>query len=165
MYEYSIRTYFKTRKRRHVQRQQNKTKEYLKSSRARTRMNTKRQQRKKVLMESTSFSDANREKLLPVLTNAYMSSDESMSDESDDNNISDDGSNSDGENNEPKTKVIVVKKLTWRSDELNQAFKKLDRRLARRRSAKGNSMVIKRREGPPSSRTVPEGAPGWAMRI
>ena len=40
---------------------------------------------------------------------------------------------------------------------------RLDRKIARRRSQRGASMVIKRVEGPPSNREAPEDAPEFAV--
>lgn len=111
-------------------------------------------------MDSTTFTEAQKEGILKVLKNDYMSSDESLSDDSSDDI---DNAGSDDSTVVPKTKVLVVKRLTWRSRELNETIKKLDRRVAKRRSPKGNSMRIERRDGPPSSRQAPEDAPGWAL--
>ena len=88
-----------------------------------------------------------------------MSSDESMS-ESDESSAE---MQSDDECGVPKPKVLVVKKLTWRSRELNELMAKLDKKIARKRSQKGQSMLIKRKVGPPSTRMAPMDAPKWAI--
>lgn len=72
-------------------------------------------------------------------------------------------SDSETETQPKKAKILVHKRLTWRSQDVNTLFRKLDRRISKKRSKRGSSMVIHRREGPPSDRTAPPDAPAWAV--
>ena len=44
----------------------------------------------------------------------------------------------------------------WRSSELNSLFSRLDRKGARKRSQRSASVMIERKDGPPSTREAPE---------
>ena len=88
-----------------------------------------------------------------------MSSDESVSEPSDEEDRS---SGSESETPQ-RVKVFLTKKLTWRSRELNEIIGRLDKRVSKKRSPKGNSMVIERKQGRPSNRKAPEDAPAWAL--
>lgn len=61
---------------------------------------------------------------------------------SDDPSDNDDSSGSDSDL-PTKEKVLIKKPLSWRSTELNEVMSRLDRRIARRKSAKGHSMTLK----------------------
>jgi len=106
------------------------------------------------------ISEQEKKRLLVGLSNEYISSEESVSEQSGHESNDEDQS---GDERPPRPKVLAVKKLTWRSRELNDLMKRLDRRIVRRRSAKGHSMAIKRKEGPPSSRSAPSDAPEWTV--
>ena len=51
----------------------------------------------------------------------------------------------------------------WRSSQVNSLFRRLDRKSARKRSQRSASMMIERKDGPPSTREVPEDAPAFAL--
>ena len=101
-------------------------------------------------------------KVKDVIQNPYISSDESASDISEESDSASDDDSGD-EQNHSRVKVLRVKKLTWRSLELSNIFSKLDKRVNRKRSSKSQSMVLKRIEGPASSRLAPDDAPAWAL--
>ncbi|XP_020892137.1 uncharacterized protein LOC110231455, partial [Exaiptasia diaphana] len=84
----ATRTYFKTRKRKNALERTNKATAYKKS---------KRLQRQKALKNSTSYSEEEKKKILPVLSKGFISSDESMSDDDHDHDENDDLSGSDSE--------------------------------------------------------------------
>jgi hypothetical protein len=119
----------------------------------------KRLQRKKALVNSTTFSEEEKEKIQEILMPEFMSSEESMSEDPSDR----DSSGSDMENNNCSAKVLVVKKLPWRSSDCLAVLKRLDSRVKRKRSQKATSMVMLRRAGGVSSRQAPEDAPEWAV--
>lgn len=95
------------------------------------------------------------------MTVEYMSSEESLSEPESLNHQEDDSSGSDLESSSKK--VLCVKPLPWRSRELNVMVTSLDRKNARRRSQRGASMLIERRQGPPSTRAAPDDAPEFAL--
>lgn len=95
------------------------------------------------------------------MTVEYMSSEESLSEPESLNHQEDDSSGSDLESSSKK--VLCVKPLPWRSRELNVMMTSLDRKNARRRSQRGASMLIERRQGPPSTRAAPDDAPEFAL--
>lgn len=55
----------------------------------------------------------------------------------------------------PRKKVLIVKPLPWRSQEVSSLFRYLDRKNQRQRGARSLSMVIERRTGAPSTRPQP----------
>ena len=89
-----------------------------------------------------------------------MSSEESLSEPESLNYQEHDSSGSDLESSSKK--VLCVKPLPW-SRELNVMMTSLDRKNARRRSQRGASMLIERRQGPPSKRAAPDDAPEFAL--
>ena len=72
----------------------------------------------------------------------------------------------DDEEGAPRTrKTLVTRKLPWRSQEIENAFKNLDKRVERRRSPKATSMALSRRFSEVrSDRLAPLDAPRWALR-
>lgn len=87
-----------------------------------------------------------------------MSSEHSMSEDDDEG-----AGDSSEEEDAPKHKALCRRPLMWRSLELNNLFVRLDRKSARRQSQRSASMMIKRKEGPPSTREAPENAPEFAL--
>ena len=63
----------------------------------------------------------------------------------------------------PKRKVLCRRPLQWRSMELNSLFSGLDRKGARKQSQHSASMMIERKDGPPSTQESPEDAPAFAL--
>ena len=63
----------------------------------------------------------------------------------------------------PKRKVLCRRPLPWRSEELNGVFKRLDRKTMRKQSQRSSSMMIRRIDGPPSTRKAPAEAPQFAV--
>lgn len=118
--------------------------------------------RKRALSLSTTMDQATKDKVLPLLTVDFMSSDESEA-------WSESGS-SDENNAAPfqcgKKKRLHYHQLFWRSTEFDAYIKSLDRKIERRRSARSQRMVIpviKDANGCTSKRQPPEGAPDWAI--
>ena len=108
---------------------------------------------------SKTISDKDRGNLMKVLqTNEYISSEESEAGSA--------PSGSDGEDTEPKeaTKVLVKRRLLWRSEYVNDLFVELDKRTEkrRRRSQKGGACAMKRRVGGASTREKPEDCEDFA---
>ena len=74
------------------------------------------------------------------------------------------GGNSSSEDEDaPKRKFLCRRPLQWRSMELNSLFSRLDRKSARKQSQRSASMMIERKDGPPSTREAPEDAPAFAL--
>ena len=70
---------------------------------------------------------------------------------------------SDDEDAPPKRKVLCRRPLPWRSEELNGLFKRLDRKNMLKQSQRSSSMMIRRIDGPPSTRKEPAEAPQFAV--
>ena len=109
--------------------------------------------RLKALNLSTTLTAEEKERIRPVLTVEFMSSDES--DEEVGSQVAE-SSESDCENPEPeqapRKKQLVRHRLPWRSRELQLTFDSLDRKLTRRRSDKAKSMCLKVTSGSDQSR-------------
>jgi hypothetical protein len=102
----------------------------------------KRLQRLKPLNKSTSYSEQNKDRIRYVLKNSYISSGDLMSDSSDtdpEESNSDTGSDTE-KTTRPSTKVLVIKRLSWRSADLDNVFQKLVKRVVRIRTPKGHTM-------------------------
>ena len=112
----------------------------------------------KALFQSTSIGEEEKEKYCLCLSSAdYMSSEHSMSEDNS-------AENSSSEDEAPsKQKVLCRRPLMWRSSELNSLFSRLDRKSARKGSQRSASMMIERKDGPPSTREAPEDAPAFAL--
>ena len=117
----------------------------------------------KALLGSSSVTEESKNKYSSVLKCEYMSSDESASD----------SSASEPENDNPmgesssaiKKKMLLTKKLPWRSDHLEETLKNLDRKCQRKRSTRASSMLLKRRGTDiASARLAPIDAPRWAVK-
>lgn len=74
--------------------------------------------------------------------------------------------NEDDEEGAPRRKSLITRKLPWRSDEVEDAFRNLDRKLERRRSPKATAMALSRRfsAARASDRLAPLDAPRWPLR-
>ena len=121
----------------------------------------KRLKRAKVLRNSTAISEEDKTRYMPLMTNEYMSSEESLS-ESDNENIQDSDNNSDAE--EARVRVLCIRPIPWRSRELNDLMSSLDRKVARRQTQRSVRMTMQRRTGPNSSRQAPLNAPPFALQ-
>ena len=91
------------------------------------------------------------------MTVDYMSSEHSVSEDATS------GDDSSGDEDAPKRKVLCRRPLAWRSENLNSLFARLDRKNKRRQSQRSDSMMMKRRDGPPSEREAPDDAPEFAL--
>ena len=116
--------------------------------------------RKGVLHLSSSLDQPTKDKLLPVLAADYMSYDESVY-------LSVSG-DSDTENHpaplQTGRKKLRYHQLLWRSAEYDSYIKSLDRKIKRRKSARGQRMVIPVEESETiSTRPPPDGAPDWVI--
>ena len=119
----------------------------------------KRLKRRKALCQSTSIGVEDKKKYFPCLSSVdYISSEHSMSE---DNSVG--GNSSSDDEDAPKRKVLCRRPLQWRSMELNSLFSRLDRKSARKQSKRSASMMIDRKDGPPSNREAPEDAPAFAL--
>lgn len=80
-----------------------------------------------MLESSVSFTDEEKCKFKEIMTNDFMSSEESMAGSEEDTDSD--------ENDGTKTQQIVlsVKRLPWRSVEATDVFSRLDRKIARGR--------------------------------
>ena len=120
--------------------------------------------RLKALNLSTTLTAEEKERIRPVLTVEFMSSDEL--DEEVGSQVAE-SSESDCENPEqaPRKKQLVRHRLPWRSRELQLTFDSLDRKLTRRRSDKAKSMCLKVTSGSDSERPVLDNDPDWAVEL
>ena len=97
------------------------------------------------------------------MTVDYMSSEHSMS-ESDEGEANEENGYESPDLERPKKKVFGVSTLPWRSPALTQVMHSLDRKSAHRRSAKGTSMFVERRNtGIISSRLAPDDASPFSL--
>lgn len=122
----------------------------------------KKNQRLKALNASTSFTADQRELYRKLMITDYMSSEHSMSESGSEHDDDDLGPDSDSQ--EPHRKVFVVSTLPWRSNELGQVMRRLDKKVRRRRGEKSTNMTVqRRREGVVSSGPAPDDAPAFAL--
>ncbi|RMX44612.1 hypothetical protein pdam_00002805 [Pocillopora damicornis] len=151
----TMRVHFRTKRRQEVNKSRNAAQDVLKQQRARSRLNTKKNQRVKALNLSTSLAAEDKDQYIKYMTIDYMSSEHSMSE-------SEEGESNNSER--PKKKVFCVSSLQWRSPALTQVMHSLDRTSTRRRSAKGANMLVERRRtGIISSRLAPDDADPFAL--
>lgn len=113
--------------------------------------------RKKALKNSTSMSADLKSKVEPLLKAAYMSSDESVLSCSSD----------EGENalSEPSRKKVRKHMAVWRSDEFQEYISSLDRKIQRKRTERGKTMVLTTVLGENSLRSAPDDCPDWAKTL
>ena len=109
---------------------------------------------------STSLLPPQKARLEPVLTPDFMSSEESASE-----------SEPEGKGGSGpmvgvrRRRVFVRHPFPWRSNDLNDYFRSLDRKYALRQSNRGKEMMVKRIDGNPSLRSPPDKYPDWAVDI
>ena len=116
-------------------------------------------------MESSTTTEESKNKYFSILKIDYMSSDESASDTSASEADHDDEGSQTDESSAPKRKMLLTKKLPWRSEHLEETLKNLDRKSQRKRSRRASSMLLKRRGTEiASARLAPIDAPRWAVK-
>ena len=97
------------------------------------------------------------------MTVDYMSSEHSMS-ESDEGKANEENGYESPDLERPKKKVFGVSTLPWHSPALTQVVHSLDRKSARRRSAKGTSMFVEgQNTGIISSHLAPDDASPFSL--
>ena len=114
----------------------------------------------KALRDSTTLDDETKKRVEPLLTVEYMSSDETAIEDSED----DDSAASDHDQT-AKKKKLIKHKLQWRSQELQEIMKSLDRKVNRRRTPRGQTMCLEVVEGRVSNRPKPDNIPEWAVEL
>ena len=90
---------------------------------------------------STSLAAEEKDQYRKFMTVDYMSSEHSMS-EYDEGKANEENGYESPDLERPKKKVFGVSTLPWRSPTLTQVMYSLERKSARRRSAKGTSMFF-----------------------
>lgn len=119
----------------------------------------KRLKRVKALAQSSSISNEEKRDFEQFMSVDYMSSEHSVSED----NTHGEEDQSSGDEDGPRRKVLCRRPLTWRSENLTSLFSRLDRKYKKRLSQRSESMMIKRRDGPPSERKAPDDAPQFAL--
>ena len=99
----------------------------------------KRKEREAAVLKNTKFTEDHRKKWLGVISNDFMSSEDS------------------------DDEAIVVHPLPWRSDYVNQMFQKIDDYSNSKKSPQARRQMKERIYGRPSHRPRVE-APEWAVR-
>ncbi|XP_028405260.1 uncharacterized protein LOC114527767 [Dendronephthya gigantea] len=159
-----MRCYFRTKKRQFVTKAKKLDKVVQKTQRLRSRKNTKRLLRERALEESTSINEENKVKYREIITAEYMSSEDTASDDQVNADMDSNESGSENEQPVPRAKKFTIKRLQWRSNELDKLMTILDKKIARKRGSRGNGMVFERVRGSVhSQRTAPLDAPKWAL--
>lgn len=82
--------------------------------------------------------------------------------------ITDDSDNkgdSDSDADAPKSRVLCIRPLPWRSRELNDLMSSIDSKIARRRTQKSASMTLRRRFSANSIRPAPENAQEFSEKL
>ena len=119
--------------------------------------------RRKAVKVSTTISEEDKSRYLGAIQACYMSSDDSAS-----NSEAEEGEQREGddeaEETTVKSKKFLTKKLPWRSTELEDLVKSLDRKSSRRRSSKAAAMMTRRESSENASeRLAPQDVPQWAI--
>ena len=110
---------------------------------------------------SAGLDQPTKDKLLPVLTADYMSSDESIYDS---NSGESDSDNPPVPLRTGRKKKLQYHELAWRSGEFDSYIKSIDRKIERRRSPRGQRMLIPVVcDSLMSVRPPPDGAPDWVI--
>lgn len=92
-------------------------------------------------MKNGKLTEDQRKKWLGVITNEFMSSEES------------------------EDETIIVRPLPWRSEYVNEMFRRLDLHSNSKKSPQAKRQMKERISGSPSSRPSPNGEVGpWALR-
>ena len=117
----------------------------------------------RALKISGSITRETKDKIAPLLTADYMSSEESTYVESSDsdNDEVEYVSTSDHQ----RKKKLVRHTLPWRSAELQRLIESLDRKIDRRRTDRSRSMCLKVVVGGESAREAPSDIPDWAKEL
>lgn len=91
---------------------------------------------------NTKLTDDQRQKWLAVMTNEFMSSEESGDDDS-----------------------LCLHPIPWRSSYVSQMFQKIDSYCANKKSSQARRQMKQRQVGSPSRRLLPnaESVPDWAV--
>ena len=90
-------------------------------------------------MKNSKLTEDQRSKWLSVTNKEFMSSEESEND------------------------FITVHPLPWRSDYVSSMFSKIDSYILNQKSAQAKRQMKSRKNGSPSIRSPPSGAPEWAL--
>ncbi|CAH3181488.1 unnamed protein product, partial [Porites lobata] len=161
----AIKTYFYSQKRKEKNRQAGVSDQVLKRQRRLQRRHEKAARRRKAVKVSTTISEEDKSRYLGAIQACYMSSDDSASDSE-----AEEGEHREGDDEAEATTVkrkkFLTKKLPWRSTELEDLVKSLDRKSSRRRSSKAAAMMTRRESSENASeRLAPQDAPQWAIRL
>ena len=100
----------------------------------------KKKERESAVMKNSKLSEESRQKLLSVMTNDFMSSEESGDDD-----------------------TIVVHPLTWRSQYVKVMFQRIDAYNKNAKSPQARRQMKQRSNGSVSSRVSPSDAPEWSV--
>ena len=119
--------------------------------------------RRKAVKVSTTISEEDKSRFLGAIQACYMSSDDSASDSEAEEG--EQRGDNEAEETTVKRKKFLTKKLPWRSTELEDLVKSLDRKSrSRRRSPKAAAMMTRRESSENASeRLAPQDAPQWAI--
>lgn len=101
----------------------------------------KRKEREAAILKNSRLTEDQRAKWLSVMTNDYMSSEESEEDD-----------------------VMTIHPIPWRSEHVNQMFQRIDSFCNSRKSPQARRQMKQRTTGRPSNRTQPSSAPEFAVR-
>ena len=104
---------------------------------------SERNERESAIKKNGKLTEEQRVKWLKVVSNEYMSSEESGEDD-----------------------TLLVHPIPWRSQYVDQMFKKIDAFCTNKRSPQARRQMKQRSVGSPSSRQCPiDSAPEWAVAI
>ena len=109
------------------------------------------------LKKSTSINDETKEKIAPLLTADYMSSEESA--------YVDSSNSEDDEAEQRRKKRLIRHPLPWRSAEFWRLLESLDRKIDQRRTDRSRSMCLDVEVGTESTRQAPHDIPDWAKEL
>ena len=119
--------------------------------------------RLRALNQSRTLDEPTKEKIRPVLTADYMSSDDSEIDVA--ATQGEQSSDSENETASVGKKRLRRHRLSWRSQEFQKVIESLDRKLERRRSDHAKAMCLEVTVGSDSQREVPSNTPEWALEL
>lgn len=102
----------------------------------------KKKERESAVMKNRRLTEEQREKWLKVMTNDFMSSEESGEEDS-----------------------INIRRLPWRSQYVDSMFKKIDSYSKAKKSSQAKRQLkVRRVSHDPSARLAPVGAPEWSLQ-
>ena len=119
----------------------------------------------KALQKSTTIQATIKQKVEKVLIADYMSSEESIVQDTDEDPQSSGESESETPQSKKGRKRLIRHTLTWRSREFQDILESLDRKIARRRTARGKAMCLDVEVGGNSTRPKPDCLPEWAAEL